>query len=110
MVAVDVMDAKLELAKDLGAEYVVNPRQQDPAAFIHKLGGADQAIPVSDVEAFDQKLDTAGVDHEIVIYPGAPHSFFDRRATCWQPQVKGLTIMVNSIFNGSRMEDVWLDR
>lgn len=45
------------------------------------FGGADQAIPVSDVEALDQKLDTAAVEHEIVIYPGAPHSFFDRRAT-----------------------------
>ena len=32
------------------------------------------------------------------------------RATCWQPRVKGLTIMVNSIFNGWRMEDVWLDK
>jgi peptide/nickel transport system substrate-binding protein len=31
-------------------------------------------------------------------------------ATCWQPQVKGLTMMVNSIYNGWRMEDVWLDR
>ncbi len=31
-------------------------------------------------------------------------------ATCWQPQVKGLTIMVNSIYNGWRFEDVWLDR
>ncbi len=47
VVAVDVVDAKLELAKDLGAEYVVNPRQEDPAAFIHKLGGADQAIAVA---------------------------------------------------------------
>jgi len=27
-----------------------------------------------------------------------------------QPQLKGLTIMVNSQFNGWRMEDVWLDR
>jgi hypothetical protein len=26
-----------------------------------------------------------------------------------QPKVKGLTIMVNSIFNGWRMEDIWLD-
>jgi len=26
-----------------------------------------------------------------------------------QPQLKGLTIMVNSSFNGWRMEDVWLD-
>jgi len=39
-----------------------------------------------------------------------PIIFYDRRATCWQPQVKGFTIMVNSIFNGSRMEDVWLDK
>ena len=31
-------------------------------------------------------------------------------ATCWQPHVKGLTMMVNSIYNGWRMEDVWLDK
>jgi peptide/nickel transport system substrate-binding protein len=34
----------------------------------------------------------------------------NRRATCWQPQVKGLTIMINNIFNSARMEDVWLDK
>ncbi len=45
------------------------------------FGGVDQGIPVSSVEALDQTLDKAGVEHEIVIYPGAPHSFFDRRAT-----------------------------
>jgi peptide/nickel transport system substrate-binding protein len=39
-----------------------------------------------------------------------PIFFYDRRATCWQPYVKGLTIMVNSIANGARMEDVWLDK
>ena len=30
--------------------------------------------------------------------------------TCWQPHVKGLTMMVNSIYNGWRFEDVWLDK
>ncbi|HZR09975.1 MAG TPA: zinc-dependent alcohol dehydrogenase [Myxococcales bacterium] len=55
VVAVDVTDEKLELAKDLGAEYVVNPRQQDPAAYIQKLGGADQAIAVAVAQqAFEQ--------------------------------------------------------
>jgi peptide/nickel transport system substrate-binding protein len=39
-----------------------------------------------------------------------PIIFYDRRATCRQPYVKGWTTMVNSIFNGWRMEDVWLDR
>ncbi len=39
-----------------------------------------------------------------------PIIFYSRGATCWQPYVKGLTIMVNSIFNGNRREDVWLDK
>jgi hypothetical protein len=33
-----------------------------------------------------------------------------RQGTCWQPEVKGLTLMENSIFNSWRMEDVWLDK
>jgi carboxymethylenebutenolidase len=41
-------------------------------------GGADRGIPVADVEAYDRALDAAGVEHRIVIYPDAPHSFFDR--------------------------------
>ena len=43
------------------------------------MGGADPGIPVEDVHAFDEALDAAGVEHEVVIYPGAPHSFFDRK-------------------------------
>ena len=31
-------------------------------------------------------------------------------AGCWQPQVKGLTIMTNSVYNGWRFEEIWLDR
>jgi peptide/nickel transport system substrate-binding protein len=30
--------------------------------------------------------------------------------TCWHPHVKGYTMFVNAIYNGLRMEDVWLDR
>ena len=45
------------------------------------FGGADQGIPPEDVQALDRQLDKAGVEHEIISYPGAPHSFFDRRAT-----------------------------
>src|SRR5712671_1053412 len=39
-----------------------------------------------------------------------PIIFFMRQGTCWQPEVKGLTLMDNSIFNNWRMEDVWLDK
>jgi peptide/nickel transport system substrate-binding protein len=39
-----------------------------------------------------------------------PILFYPRAANCWQPYVKGLTIMANSIYNGWRFEDLSLDR
>jgi carboxymethylenebutenolidase len=42
-------------------------------------GGADQHITAEHNAAFDEALTAAGVDHEVVAYPGAPHSFFDRK-------------------------------
>ena len=44
------------------------------------FGGADQGIPPEQVQQLDEQLDKAGVSHEIISYPGAPHSFFDRKA------------------------------
>ncbi len=42
--AVDVVDHKLQVAKDLGAAYTVNALAEDPAEYIQALGGADAAI------------------------------------------------------------------
>jgi len=39
-----------------------------------------------------------------------PIIFHARAGTCWQPYVKGVTVMVNSSYNGYRYEDVWLDK
>ena len=39
-----------------------------------------------------------------------PVLYHNRSGTCWQPYVHGYTPMVNSIYNGNRMEDVWMDR
>ena len=39
-----------------------------------------------------------------------PIIYYNRGGVCWRPEVKGLTVMVNSIYNGWRMEDVWLDK
>jgi carboxymethylenebutenolidase len=41
--------------------------------------GDDRNISAADNAAFDEALDAAGVEHELVTYDGAPHSFFDRR-------------------------------
>jgi carboxymethylenebutenolidase len=45
------------------------------------FGGADEGIPPADVEAFDNALKKHNVKHDMKVYPGAPHSFFDRKFT-----------------------------
>jgi carboxymethylenebutenolidase len=41
--------------------------------------GADEHILAEHNEAFDAALTAAGVEHDVVTYDGAPHSFFDRK-------------------------------
>jgi carboxymethylenebutenolidase len=41
--------------------------------------GDDANISAADNAAFDEALTAAGVEHEVVTYDGAPHSFFDRK-------------------------------
>ena len=58
VVAIDVEDDKLQLAKDLGADYTINAQTADPVEQIQALGGADAAIglavsPASMRQAFD---------------------------------------------------------
>jgi peptide/nickel transport system substrate-binding protein len=50
------------------------------------------------------------IDKELQEDVARPIILHSRAATCWQPYVKGFTLMVNSEYNGSRFEDVWVDR
>jgi propanol-preferring alcohol dehydrogenase len=55
VVAIDIHEEKLELARTLGAAYTVNAAEQDPVAAIQALGGADQAIALAVApRAFEQ--------------------------------------------------------
>jgi carboxymethylenebutenolidase len=66
------------------------PGQREHAGPIQRVGemtapilalqaGDDRNITAADNAEFERALTAAGVEHEIVTYPGAPHSFFDRR-------------------------------
>ena len=72
----------------------------------------DKLIDQQSIEADTQKRKRLvwEIERKLAEDGARPIIFYDRRATCWQPHVKGWTIMVNSIFNGWRMEDVWLDK
>ena len=53
--AVDVIDSKIALAHELGAEHVINSAVDDPVEAIQALGGADVAIAVAvSPAAFEQ--------------------------------------------------------
>jgi len=43
------------------------------------FGEADSSIPADSIAQFDAALSAADVAHELVTYPGVPHSFFDWR-------------------------------
>ncbi len=81
---------ELDLARAVGFYGILNGARFGVAGPIERaaqtrcpvlglFGEADQAIPVEQVRAYDKALAEAGVAHEVHVYPGAPHSFFDRR-------------------------------
>lgn len=80
-------DDGLDLAGCMGF-YGRPPMIADVEEAIHKpllllVGGADRATPVADFEALSARLSARGQEHEMHVYPGAPHSFFDRAFADW---------------------------
>jgi peptide/nickel transport system substrate-binding protein len=50
------------------------------------------------------------IERDLVEDLARPIIMHNRAATCWQPHVKGIVLHENSIYNGWRFEDVWLDK
>ena len=81
----------LDLAGVIGLHAGLGPRNDVPPPVDHAadfrspvlglFGGADPSIPPEAIADFDRALATAGVEHRFVSFPGAPHSFFDRKFT-----------------------------
>jgi carboxymethylenebutenolidase len=66
------------------------PQRSEPfiakmkAPLVLLVAGADAATPKEAFHAFDKELTDARVPHEMQIYEGAPHSFFDRTYDQWK--------------------------
>ena len=50
------------------------------------------------------------IERKLIEEDARPDILYVRGITCRRPYAKGLISMVNSIYNGSRFEDVWLDK
>jgi peptide/nickel transport system substrate-binding protein len=72
----------------------------------------DKLIEQQSIEADQERRKELvwAIERKLAEDGARPTIFYRRGGTCWRPWVKGLTIMVDSIHNGNRMEDVWLDR
>ena len=65
------------LDRDIGLGPIARAAEMK-APILALQAGDDQGITADQNVAFDEALTAAGVEHEIVTYEGAPHSFFDR--------------------------------
>lgn len=50
------------------------------------FGDQDRGIPVESVRKLDELLDEAGVPHEVILYPGAAHAFFNDEGSNYHAQ------------------------
>jgi|SRR5215469_12284673 len=71
--------------------------------FLHGVGGVPQWLPFFDALLW-------AIERKLAEEDARPIIFYAPTGACWQPYVKGLTIIVASIFNGDRREDLWLGR
>jgi carboxymethylenebutenolidase len=70
-----------------GADGLPGPIQRAPdmdAPILALQAGDDANITAEDNAAFEEALRAASVAHELITYPGAPHSFFDRKQEDFQ--------------------------
>ena len=65
--------------KPTGSGTVIDRVPRMEGRVLALMAGEDHMITSDMVERFEIALEAAGVDHEVVTYPGAPHSFFDRK-------------------------------
>ena len=96
------------------------PVAEAPSARTHRLGRGAQNALISVgivllwglwvVRAMPSFWLVLEIERKLAEDGARPIIYYGRGATCWQPRVQGLTVMVNSIVNGWRMEDVWLDK
>jgi peptide/nickel transport system substrate-binding protein len=72
----------------------------------------DKLVDRQSMEADQQKRKALAweIERKLAEDDARPIIYYNRGGICWRPEVKGLTVTVNSIYNGWRMEDVWLDK
>jgi alcohol dehydrogenase, propanol-preferring len=106
VVAVDVVDDKLELAKELGADYVVNALTEDPVEAIQALGGAHAAISVAVApKAFEQAFGALRRGGTLVFVALPADNFV--RLPIFETVLNGITVVGSIVGTRKDLADVY---
>jgi alcohol dehydrogenase, propanol-preferring len=106
VVAVDVNPERLETARELGAEHVVHAGEEDAAAAIQRLGGADAAISTAvSPAAFEQAIGSLARGGTLVCV-GLPADNA-MRVPIFETVLQGLTIRGSIVGTHRDLEEVF---
>jgi propanol-preferring alcohol dehydrogenase len=94
VIAVDVTDDKLALARELGADHTVNAATTDPVAAIEALGGADVAVALAATpKAFEQAFASLRRGGRLVCVGLPPESEGPMHLPIFDTVIKGIAVI-----------------
>jgi alcohol dehydrogenase, propanol-preferring len=94
VIAVDVDDAKLDLARELGADHLVNASTSDPVAAIEALGGADVAVVLAVLPSvFEQAFAALRRGGRLVCVGLPPETEGPMRLPIFPTVLKGISVI-----------------
>ncbi|MET0902568.1 MAG: zinc-dependent alcohol dehydrogenase [Acidimicrobiales bacterium] len=89
--AVDIVDHKLQVAKNLGAAYTINAAEDDAAEAIQRLGGADAAIVLAATPTACEQAFRSLRRHGRLVFVGLPADN-EMRLPIFETVLKGITV------------------
>lgn len=108
VIAVDVDDAKLEMARELGADHVINARSEDPVAAIEALGGADVAVVLAVIPAvFEQAFASLRRGGRLVCVGLPPESEGPMALPIFPTVLKGISVIGSIVGTRQDLREVF---
>jgi propanol-preferring alcohol dehydrogenase len=106
VIAVDLIEEKLELARELGAEFTVNAANEDPVEAIQRLGGADQAIALAvSPRAFEQAYGSLR-RHGTLVFVALPADN-EVKLPIFETVLNGITIVGSIVGTRTELREVF---